>query len=69
LKERRRTPETLGLELARLRVEHEIQANLISMMADMLYLRAEDRHALERLEAYTKELGEWAAEHGTDDGT
>lgn len=59
--ERRATVQTLGLELAALRVEHALQANLITRMADLLYATPGERLLLDALETERREVAEWAA--------
>jgi len=57
--ERRATVQTLGLELAALRVEHALQANLISRMADALFATPAERALLDVLETERREIAEW----------
>lgn len=59
--ERRADPHTLGLELAALRVEHALQANLIGRLADALYATPGERALLSVLEAERREVAEWAS--------
>lgn len=59
--DRRRTVESIGLELAALRIEHTLTANLVTRLADLLYLTPGERDALAALRAEHAEVAAWAA--------
>jgi hypothetical protein len=59
--ERRRTADSIGLELAALRIEHELQSNLIVRLTDALYAKPNERRLIELLQAWQTEVAEWAA--------
>lgn len=56
-----RTAESIGLELAALRVEHTLQANLIIRLADALYMTPAERNVLAVLQSELEEVSAWAA--------
>jgi hypothetical protein len=60
-----RTIESIGLELAALRVEHTLQANLIGRLADALFMSPLERDTLAMLEAEIEEVAAWAAGCGS----
>lgn len=55
---------SVGLELNALRTEHVFQANLISVLADQLYLPPETRDVLKSLTRLHSEVAAWAASQG-----
>lgn len=59
--ERRQSADRIGLELAALRIEHELQANLIARLTDALYATPRERRLMELLQAWQTEVAEWAA--------
>ncbi len=59
--EERRTVESIGLELAALRVQHTFQANLISRLADALFMSPLERDTLAVLQSQIEEAAAWTA--------
>lgn len=59
--DRRRPIEHVALELAALRIEHDHQANVISRLADALYMSREERDVLAILEDERLQIAAFAA--------
>lgn len=54
-------PDQIGLELAELRIAYELQSNVISRLADGLYMAPRDRDTLLLLRELIEEVAGWAA--------
>lgn len=53
--------DTIGLELVELRIAYELQANVISRLADGLYMKPRERDTLLLLRELIEEVAGWAA--------
>lgn len=59
--DRRRPVEHVALELAALRIEHDFQVNLISRLADALYMTDGERDVLAILASERQEVAAFVA--------
>lgn len=59
--DRRRPVEHVALELAALRIEHDFHVNLISRLADALYMTPGERDVLRELRAVQEEVAAFVA--------